>query len=154
VNQTFPSRVEPWLTLSLALTPLTLIAIAATLWSGEPELVARIWAAALLLSLLFFAMLWPVRYEVGPDAVLVKFGRFHGRIRFDEMTTIQRSPDFVSRALSLNRLRILRDGKRRALLSPEDEVAFTRAIQQRAPHVAIDPLVASGEAASLGYPRG
>lgn len=135
----FPSKVDLWLAAVLVLATLVAIsvAVAATVSAGMGGLGA--WVTPVIMLVVFRAVVWPIRYDVDPEQLVIHFGFFRKRVPVHEIARVTPSRNPLSSpALSLDRLRIdYRKGKC-VLISPADRAGFALAIRDRAPSAVID----------------
>lgn len=134
----YPSKVDWWVAVLLAVAPLScLVALVATLVGGEGVLAAA--GGAAFLVLVYGGLVLPVRYAVAEDAVVVRHGVVRQRIPLAEIRSVTPSRSVLSSpALSRDRLDIeFGDGLfRHALISPVDRGAFLAELAARAGLVA------------------
>src|SRR5690606_34312766 len=102
----FHPKVDLWLGVIIASVPVVaIVTVVAAMMSGDGEIVA--WVSALFVLLLYAAVIWPLRYEVHPDELVVRFGLFRTRAAWADVTHIRRTRNpLASPAMSLDRLQI------------------------------------------------
>lgn len=130
----YPSKVDGWIAVALALGPIACIAtVVATALAGEGLLVAVVSSAVLLA--VYGGLVFPMRYAVGTDAVIVRHGLITQRIPLAAITEVRptRNP-LSSPALSLDRLEItFGEGVfKHAMISPADKQGFLDELAARA----------------------
>lgn len=124
----FPSKVDWWLGILLACPPVgSLVALGAGLASSDPGKIAVGAIACVLVSALYALLVIPVRYGIGPEELIVRFGVVRQRVKLGDIEEVAptRNP-LSSPALSLDRLAI-RAGPgflSTAMISPADREAF------------------------------
>mgnify|MGYP000182463178 CR=1 FL=1 len=136
---TFQSKVDTWIAAALVL------AAASTLWgavqSGQ-------WLPLAIVVGIIAAAVFPLRYELHDDALVVRSGLIRYRRPYVDIVaaTPNRSP-FSAPALSLDRLLIRSRSSLGVNISPADRERFLDALVQRAPHLTRtdDGLVCVGE---------
>ncbi len=124
----YPTKVDWWLAVLLAALPLTLVAVwISTLRSGSSEdLIAAAISTVFVVGILA-GLVFPMRYGVGDDLLVIRYGLCRQRIRLIDITEVEpsRSP-LASPALSMDRL-IVRYGSSAfgfVLISPTDRSRF------------------------------
>jgi membrane protein YdbS with pleckstrin-like domain len=129
----YPSRVDAWLVVVLA------VALAGTLYGGfsagpgeRGEPYASLGLAAFIVALVV-ALVWPCRYVLEPEHLLIASGLFfRQRIPYRQITSVEPSANpLAAPALSLRRVRVSY-GSRYQLVSPRDRDGFMRALRSRA----------------------
>lgn len=142
--QQFPSKVDRWLLLVLCFAPALSIAVAigVTTATGPSGLFAFITPVFVLL--LYRFVVWPIRYDVTEENLIVHFGLFRRRIRLEEIRRITPSHNPLSSpALSLDRIRLDYGRHSFILLSPADREGFAAAIKSRVGAVEVDERLRS-----------
>jgi membrane protein YdbS with pleckstrin-like domain len=130
----FDSKVDRWLAVALVTVPVATVASTLlTIVAGESWLPGLL--ACLLIAVLYFGLVLPVRYGISPDELVVRHGLICHRIRIAAIAQVQttRSP-LSSPALSLDRLRIdYGPGWFQAVMvSPKDRQGFLALLSLRA----------------------
>jgi hypothetical protein len=151
VTATYPSKVDEWLGILMALVIALEIGIGSLFLVAPP--VSR--GAGILIAAGCFGLAgliaWIVlgtRYEVGDGVLLARSGPFRFRVPLDGLREVRpTSNPLSSPALSLDRLRIDYEAGGRArwlLVSPKDKEGFLRALRDAIPGSKIegDRLVA------------
>ena len=128
---TFPSAVDGWFYLVIVFTTAV---IGWTWWVAAQEsntalLHAVMLGSALLAVGLPIWMIVSTSYTVTDDALDVRCGPFRWHVERQSIRAIEpsRSP-LSSPALSLKRIRVVRDGAPDLLVSPADRAGFARAL--------------------------
>ncbi len=132
----FRSRVDWWLAVLLVALPVIgLVAAIALQLSGDGGAFVG-WLSLLGIGLLYLGVVWPVVYEMGPDALVIRFGLVRSRVPYRDMRGVAptRSP-LAAPALSMDRLAIDTGGRMGAIISPDDRDGFLDALEARAPHL-------------------
>lgn len=130
----YPSKIDPWLAVVLAFGPLVCIAAGITLVvAGEPWWLAA--APLVLVAGIYVGLVFPMRYAVADDAIVVRHGLVRQRIPLKDITEVRptRNP-LSSPALSLDRLLISfgTGWSKQAMISPADRDAFLDELAGRA----------------------
>ncbi len=134
---TFPSKVDWWLGLILAALPFT--GVPMILAGRENGDVVLLWTgigmSAVCVAILV-VLIVPMRYELGPDALIIHNGLLRSRIPYDRITRVEPSRSPLSApALSLDRLAIHHGTRFAQLISPRDRRRFLAELARRAPHL-------------------
>lgn len=123
----FPSKVDAWLGILLALMPLLpVITLVAAVLDNQPGAWVSV-LLALILPAIYAGLLFPMRYGVSADTLIVRNGLMRQRIPLRSILEVRptRSP-LSSPALSLDRLNV-QYGKRffrRVMISPAEREEF------------------------------
>lgn len=131
----YPSKIDLWLAIILAIAPLLSIggAVAALLAGKGGELIAL--GSAAFIPLLYVALVFPMRYGITDDAIVVRHGLVRQKIPLRDITDVKptNSP-LSSPALSLDRLEIrFGDGFfKSVMISPADKQGFLAELASRA----------------------
>lgn len=129
----YPSKVDAWIAAVLLVAPVvTLIAGFAALSAGAG--IVGFAGFAFMLAV-YFGLVWPMRYGITDEAIVVRHGVIRQRIKLADITEVKptRSP-LSSPALSLDRIAI-RFGQgffKSAMISPADKQGFMDELAQRA----------------------
>jgi hypothetical protein len=104
----YPSKIDWWLVPVLGLPPVVAIAacVNAAMSGSTTGLLVGI-AAFLLVGCIYFGLVFPMRYGLDDEHLIVRFGIFRRRIPLAEIREVE--PTFnplSSPALSLDRLRV------------------------------------------------
>jgi hypothetical protein len=133
-DETFPSKVDPWLGVVLAWIPLggglagLGLAVSGNMLAGAVTL-------ALTVALMG-GLVWPVRYELRADALVIRFGLVRSRVPYGRIRGVKPTRTLISSpALSLDRLHVDAGSSLGPNISPKDKGAFLRALARRAPHL-------------------
>ena len=112
-------------------------AVVKTVSKGTGGLIA--WVTPAIVLVVYGAVLWPIRYEVDAENLVIRFGRFRKRIPLRDIIRFSPSRNPLSSpALSHNRRRITYGERKWVLISPADRTGFAAAIRERAPDAIID----------------
>lgn len=131
------TKVDWWLGALLVAVPLVTVVSAAVLTlSGEPGGAVVAWLSVAGVVALYVGLVWPVVYELGDEALVIRFGLARSRIRYDRIRGVRPSRSVLaSPALSLDRLAIDVGGSISTTVSPTDRDAFLADLAARAPHL-------------------
>jgi len=104
----YRSKIDWWLVPLLALPPIAAVVVSIAAWQAEDHS-ELIWAvgAIVLVAAFYFGLVFPIRYGIGADGLIVRFGLCRQNIAFSRITEVSptRNP-LSSPALSLDRLKI------------------------------------------------
>jgi hypothetical protein len=130
----YPSKVDWWMGLLLAVAPLACVAaLVTTIIHGAGILSAL--AGTVFLAGLYAGLVLPMRYAVTADQLVVRHGLVKQRVALEEITEVRptRNP-LSSPALSLDRLSVKYHGGffKEVLLSPADKEGFLAELAERA----------------------
>lgn len=128
VSRWYPSKVDLWLALVLAFAPLVCLAgSAAVLVAGKGEGWMIALAPTAFIALIYLGLVFPMRYGIDGDALVVRHGLVRQRIPLRDIVEVQPTSNPLSApALSLDRLEI-RFGRgvfKSAMISPADRSGF------------------------------
>jgi hypothetical protein len=133
----YPSKVDLWIFVLLLLLPLVELGI--TIGS----LIAGAWTAAAigLIALLFVGCLYggcvlPMRYGIGEEFLVIRFGICRSRVRIADILEVYRTSNPLSSpALSLDRLWIQHGPRwyQAVMISPRDQAGFITDLAARVP---------------------
>lgn len=125
--------MDGWVGAALALIPAALLLEAIFLRS------ALVGTIAFSVLIVYALVVFPTRYTIGPDALIVPSGIIRSSIPYQEIQAIRPSGSWLSSpALSLDRLEIAY-GNSRTLISPLDRAGFLRELSTRVPRLQIQP---------------
>lgn len=127
---TFRSRIDAWLAIVMLGVPAIVLA------SVVPTLPRGGAATAMVVGLLALALpLWVLtstRYDLSADTLRIVSGPFRWKVPIAGITSVVRTRSaFSSPALSLQRLQLRYGDGRSIMISPTDEPAFLRALEER-----------------------
>lgn len=133
----YPSKVDPWIMALLIFLPAVEISVVVA------SVISRAWPAALvgLIALLFVGCLyglcvWPMRYGIGEELLIVRFGICRSRVRIADIREVYRTSNPLSSpALSLDRLWIQYGSRwyQAVMVSPREQEAFIADLAARVP---------------------
>ena len=132
----FSSKVDWWLGILLVVPPLgALAALGTALANSDPSGIVIGAIVCLFVAALYGLLVLPIRYGIGSEELIIRFGVVRQRVRFAAIEEVAptRNP-LSSPALSLDRLAI-RTGPglmRMTMISPEDQDAFLKMLASRA----------------------
>lgn len=123
----FQSKIDTWLAVVLV------VAAGTTFWGS---LQSGQWFSTAVMTGVFGLFVFPMRYELQADALVVRSGLIRYRRPYADITAAKpnRSP-FSAPALSIDRLLISSKGRLGVNISPANREAFITALVQRAPHL-------------------
>lgn len=141
----FRSRVDRWLGVILAILALAGpvevgVGIYLLVSGGSSEAGWTLIGSGAFLVLLMVLVVWPVRYVLEGDRLVIRFGVFRSRIAYDRITGVHPTRTLLSSpALSMDRLQVdYKRGVGMALISPLDKAGFLAALAARAPHLMLE----------------
>ncbi|MBU6237579.1 MAG: PH domain-containing protein [Planctomycetes bacterium] len=133
----YPSKVDTWILALLLFVPAVQVVVIVT------SAIAQAWPATAigLLAFLFFACLyalcvWPMRYGIGDEFLIVRFGICRSRVRIENIREVYRTSNPLSSpALSLDRLWIQHGPRwyQAVMISPRDQETFIADLAARVP---------------------
>ena len=124
----FKSELDWWIgSILVAVPTLTLILVVSAVARGDREAILAALGGCVAVAAIYVLLVVPVRYGVGDDDLVVRFGVVRQHIRYESILEVRptRSP-LSSAALSLDRLAI-RTGSgplKLTLISPRDRDEF------------------------------
>jgi hypothetical protein len=136
VSRWYPSKIDLWIGVLLAMGPLVcLVTLAALLASGETEGLAVGVGSTVFLFAIYLGLVFPMRYGIDDKHILVRHGLVTQRIPLRDITEVAptRNP-LSSPALSLERLNI-KFGEgffRSAMISPSEREPFLAELAAKA----------------------
>ncbi|MEM9998203.1 MAG: PH domain-containing protein [Bacteroidota bacterium] len=130
---TYRSKVDRWIAVAIGLTVLVSLGTTGLLLvEGKP------WGWLIGAVLVGVGAVWPAwaflttAYHFSDDQLVIRCGPSVTRVPLDEITAIKPTRDPLSApALSLDRLRITYGARKQVLISPQDQAAFLKALQER-----------------------
>lgn len=136
VSRWYPSKVDLWLALVLAFAPLVCLAgSAAVLVAGQGDGWMIALAPTAFIALIYLGLVFPMRYGIDDDALVVRHGLVRQRIPLRDIVEVQPTHSPLSApALSLDRLQI-RFGRgvvKSAMISPTGTSEFLSELAARA----------------------
>jgi hypothetical protein len=136
-TERFAARRDAWLVGVLSVVTLSMIWLLARLMGSDATLVAKMLLGPVLLAAAAFSLwcLFGTRYQLGPDALLVRVGPFRWRIRLESIVEIHPDRNLLSSAaLSYARLRIrVSGGPGDIYVSPRNRQRFLDCMQAACP---------------------
>lgn len=131
----FASKVDWWLGAILVMLPLTMLGVLAlALYQGSGAQAAVSILACGLVGALYGLLIFPLRYGIGAQELIIRHGIVRQRVRLDAIKEVKptRNP-LSSPALSLDRLEIRTSHKwfNTILISPADREGFVQALCAR-----------------------
>ena len=132
----FKSKVDWWLGLILVVAPVATVMGAVAADAGIVG-----WLGVILVALIYGGLVFPMRYVLEEDALVIRFGLVRSRIRYADIKAVTptRNP-LSSPALSLDRLHIDAGSHLSGMglgpnISPADKAGFLRALAERTPRL-------------------
>lgn len=131
----YPSKVDAWLAVVLALAPLACIAAAVGVLASDTD---GGWVALAPLAFvlaIYGGLVFPMRYAIGDDSIIVRYGLVRQRIPLADITEVAPTRNPLSApALSLDRLHVtFGTGRtRHTMISPADKETFLTELAARA----------------------
>lgn len=134
-RRTYRSRVDWWLGLLLVAVPLGALATAIPLTaSGDAGAAIVGWAVLAAVIGLYVGIVWPVRYELAEDALVVRFGLVRSRIPYMRIRGAAPTRSILAApALSMDRLALDTGMSLPLIISPERRDAFLDDLAARVP---------------------
>lgn len=134
---TFPSKVDAWLGILLAALLLLAIGVAVSLQlSGSTGDAIVGWISLAAVVALYAIVVWPVRYDLGDDALVVRFGLMKTSVPYQSIRGVKPSRSIIAApALSMDRLAIDTGRALPLLVSPADRAGFIDALASRVPNL-------------------
>lgn len=133
----YPSKIDTWLLGLLLVIPAVEIAVVIT------SAISRVWPATAigLIAFLFIVCLyalcvWPMRYGIGAEFLVIRFGLCRSRVRIADIREVYRTSNPLSSpALSLDRLWIQHGDRwyHAVMISPRDQPGFLADLAARVP---------------------
>jgi Bacterial PH domain len=104
----YKSKIDWWLIPLLAAPPIaSVVATVVLVQTGDPMGMFAGFGSMLLVSGIYFGLVFPLRYGIGGDCLLVQFGVCRHRIALADIVEVRRTWNPLSSpALSLDRLQI------------------------------------------------
>lgn len=136
----FGSRVDWWLGVILAATPLVALGAAVFLQlSGDAVGAMTGWLVLAGTVALYAAVVWPVYYELTDSDLVIRFGLARSRIPYGSIRGVAPTRSILaSPALSLDRLAIDTGATLNQMISPADRDGFLDRLAARTPHLVRD----------------
>jgi len=137
---TFKSKMDWWAGPLLIGIPLVfLVQLIFGLVDGNTMLAGVGGGGLAFLVILYGAIVWPLRYTLTDDTLVIQFGYARSRIPYDVITAVEPHKGLLSGpALSSDRLRIARANGLSVQISPHDQAAFLRALAEKAEGLVVD----------------
>jgi asparagine N-glycosylation enzyme membrane subunit Stt3 len=132
----YPSKVDVWLAVILALLPLVMLGtLVSSLRSGNREDIVAAAVSFVIIVGVYGLLVFPTRYGIGVDELIVRFGVIRQRIRFEKIREVAPTHNLLSSpALSFDRLVVRTGGSffSDTMISPADREAFLSTLALRA----------------------
>jgi membrane protein YdbS with pleckstrin-like domain len=132
-QMTYPSKVDVWIAVLLAAVPVAVTIEAIWLRSLLVGIVV------VLILILYGLLIFPISYELGPDALTIRSGFIRTSIPYHEIRHVHHSRSWLSApALSLDRIEIAYGNSRTTLISPRDRAGFLHDLSAHVPALRIE----------------
>ncbi len=132
----FRSAVDRWLAVVLVAGPAVGVLLPLFAAYGHAEWPWPSFISAVVFGAIYGLFLFPLWYELGEDAVIIRFGRFRSRVRYAELRAVRPTGNPISSpALSLDRLHLDAGSALGPNISPRERDAFLDALVARCPHL-------------------
>ena len=134
----FPSKVDWWIAAFLLLPAGASVVVMGSALLANPPVPAIFLVVGIetLVLGIIVGTIWSTRYEVTDREVIARSGLFQWRIAIGDIDSIRPSRSLIkSPALSLDRLEIRYDNRRKLLVSPQDRIGFLEAVVTRSRHL-------------------
>lgn len=126
-TETFHSKIDTWLGAALVL------AAGSTFWAAATS---GLWMPVGAMVAVLALAVFPLRYELHDDALVVRSGLLRYRRSYADITSLAPNHNLLSApALSIDRVLVTSKGSRGVNISPADRERFLTALTQRAPHL-------------------
>lgn len=124
----YQSRIDWYLALALLLAP----ALPAVLAIAQHRYFLLL--ISVLVLVLYRCLVFPLFYEVLPDAIVIHSGFLKTTIRYTDILSVRQTRNALSSpALSLDRIEIKYQPGQMVLISPQEKAAFLTELQARVP---------------------
>lgn len=133
----YPSKIDTWILALLLFVPAVEVVVIVT------SAIAQAWPATaiglsvvLFVACLYALCVWPMRYGVGDEFLVIRFGICRSRVRIADIREVYRTSNPLSSpALSLDRLWIQYGSRwyQAVMISPRDQEAFITDLAARVP---------------------
>ena len=138
---TYPSRIDPIAGVALAICALSVVGCAlggVLVLPTSASAAVTFFACAVGMAALLWIVAWPVRYELGENALVIRFGRMRSEIPYADIREVTPTRSLLAApALSRDRL-LIRARGHDAMISPADKAGFLEALATRAPGLVAD----------------
>ncbi|MBM3992392.1 MAG: hypothetical protein FJ298_15520 [Planctomycetes bacterium] len=132
----FPSKIDWWLGALLCVPPIAAVSSLVALCTAREAASWVGWIPLVLVVAIYGGLVFPMRYEVHDDALVIRFGRFRSRVRYGDIRGVKPTRNPISSpALSLRRLHIDAGSSLGPNISPADQDGFLAALAERTPHL-------------------
>lgn len=133
----YPSKIDTWILVLLLFVPAVQIVVIIS------SAISQAWPATAigLIAFLFFVFVyagcvWPMRYGIGDEFLIVRFGLCRSRVRIADIREVYRTSNPLSSpALSLDRLWVQHGPRwyQAVMISPRDQDGFIADLVSRVP---------------------
>ncbi len=133
----FRSKIDIWHLLLIIFPPILCLSVSLYLQFKHSDAVWISLLALLLLIGVYKSLIFPLRYSLEKDALLIHFGFIKRWIPYKEIRSVSSNCNFHgngSPTLSRDRIQIrMKDS--RTLISPKDKATFIKELSHRIPHL-------------------
>ena len=133
----FSSKVDWWIgaLIFVAVPSLLIYSFVQTL-ANDPHQNQIVIASSVLYLITLFGIIFPIRYEITDDELIIKSGYIQRSVPFENISGVYPTMNPLSSpALSMHRLRIQCDRRYPLLISPNNREEFLKVIAERSPHL-------------------
>ena len=136
----FPTRIDTWLAVIIVGLPLLFLAqLGYGLVAGDKDLITLGAVVTGALLALYGLVLWPLRYALSDDALIIRFGLMRSQIPYDEILSVAPYQGLLKGpCLSTVRLQVKRQGKLSVEISPHDKADFLATLAEQAEGLSLD----------------
>jgi hypothetical protein len=134
VTRWYPSKIDAWLAVVLAIAPVMCVFAAITATTAGANVFAALSGAAFVPAI-YLGLVFPMRYGITDDALVIRHGLVRQYVPLSQITDVRPTHNPLSSpALSLDRLRIaFGEGFFKAvMISPKEKDEFMRELSARA----------------------
>jgi len=130
----FKSKVDWWVALVLILSLITPFVVLVLLYLDGAPIIFGILPFGILIAI-YIGLVFPLRYELREELLLVRSGLMRIRIPYNEIVEVLPSRSLLSSpAFSIDRLKITRN-KGSVLISPLEKETFLRELAVKTEHL-------------------
>ncbi len=131
----YKSKVDWWIGILMAVPPIAVIAVfIGMIVSGDLSELLQVAVMAVFVCGIYFGLVFPMKYGIGGEELVIRFGICRFRIKLAEITEVRPTHNPLSApALSIDRLYV-QYGEgffKAALISPADKEGFLNDLAQR-----------------------
>ena len=132
-----PSKVDWWIgALIFVGVPALLIYSFMQTLTDDPQQTQVVVASGILYLIALFGVIFPIRYEITDDALIIKSGYIKRSVPLQNISGVHPTMNPLSSpALSMHRLRIQCNRRYPLLISPNNREEFLKVLAERSPHL-------------------